>query len=69
MIMSNKEYTGKRIRTEYGVINGHGVKLPVYERDIIMDQLTKKGFTDLLVSPFQEMTCHELKEYAGSHSD
>ena len=64
MNMSFKEYTGKRVRTDYANINGHSVKLTAYERDVIMERLYTQGFTDLLIDPFQKMTCDEFKEFA-----
>ena len=71
MTMSFKEYTGKRVRTDYGSINGHGVKLTVYERDVIMGRLYTQGFTvtDLLDDSFQEMTFDEFKEFAEALLD
>jgi hypothetical protein len=64
--MNCKEYTGKRITTEYGMINGCRVKLPIYERDVIEASLKSKGISlvDLSTGPYHEMTCDELRAVA-----
>ena len=73
MTMSFKEWAGKRVRTDYGNINGHDVKLTSYERDVIMERLYTLGFTinDFLgrpdwepANPLHEMNCNEFKEFA-----
>lgn len=70
--MTYKEYLGKRVSNEHGSINGVGVKIPVYERDVLMIKIaTKQGTTyfDMVVSgadeQCQEMTCAELKAMVG----
>ena len=59
-----KEYAGKKIRTEYGNINGHGVKLPVYQRDLIEGVLMQRGvpFLDLLEDKYKSLSCKQLQK-------
>jgi hypothetical protein len=61
--MNYREYTGKRVTTECAMINGVGVKLPIYERDVIEASLKSKGVSlvDLLSGPYHDMSCDELK--------
>ena len=61
--MNYKEYTGKRVTTEHAMINGVGVKLPIYERDVIEASLKSKGVSlvDLSTGPYHDMTCDELR--------
>jgi hypothetical protein len=70
--MTYKEYTGKRVSNKHGRINGVGVKIPVYERDVLLAKIaTKQGTTyfDMVASradeQYQEMTCAELKAVIG----
>ena len=62
--MTKAVYWGKRIKTTYGSINSNGVKIPVYERDVLLDKLAKQEgltFLEILNEEYNEMTCAELK--------
>ena len=60
-MMTFKEYAGKKIRTEYGNINGHGVKLPVYQRDLIEGVLMQRG-VPLLEDKYKSLSCKQLQK-------
>ena len=64
--MTFKEFAGKKVRTEYGNINGYGIKLPVYERDIIEASLLDRGVPlfDLIEDRYKSLTCEELRAIA-----
>ncbi len=61
--MNYNEYTGKRVTTKRAMINGIGLKLRIYERDVIQASLMEGGVSlyELLSGPYQDMTCDELK--------
>ena len=61
--MNYNEYTGKRVTTERAMINGVGIKLRIYERDVIQASLMEKGVSldELLSGPYHDMTCDELR--------
>jgi hypothetical protein len=66
--MTYKEYTGKRVSNEHGSINGVGVKIPVYERDVLLAKIaTEQGvpLLDTLNEKYQAMTSAEMKAIAG----
>ena len=69
-MMTFKEYAGKKIRTEFGNINGHRVKLPVYQRDLIEAELMQRGvsFFDLLEDNYKSLSCKHLQELVDSQT-
>ena len=66
--MTYKEYLGKKIRTEFGNINGYGVDLPIYQRDLIHATLMKQGvpFLDLLEDEYNSLSCKQLQELVAT---
>jgi hypothetical protein len=67
--MTYKEYSGRRVTSMYGNINGNGLKIPVTERDVIEASMVSSGIVanpaELLSSPYHDMTCQELKALVG----
>tara|TARA_B110000503_G_scaffold66810_1_gene104826 strand:+ start:255 stop:497 length:243 start_codon:yes stop_codon:yes gene_type:complete len=72
MAMTFKEYAGKKVRTVYGNINGHGIKIPVWERDLVEAKMMSKlgmassdeaceALSIIRNEHHQGMTCAELK--------
>ena len=66
--MTYKEYLGKKIRTEFGNINGYGVELPIYQRDLIHATLMERGvpFLDLLEDEYNSLSCKQLQELVAT---
>ena len=53
-MITYKEYTGKKIRNQYGI----------YQRDVIHATLMKRGvpFFDLLKDEYNSLSCKQLQE-------
>ena len=67
-MITYKEYLGKKICTESGNINGHGIELPIYQRDLINATLMERGvsLTDLLKDEYNSLSCKQLQKLVDS---
>jgi hypothetical protein len=63
-MITYKEYLGKKICTESGNINGHGIELPIYQRDLLEGALIQRGvsFDDLRKDEYNSLSCKQLQE-------